>query len=163
MSMNSITLSGSLIEPFPLMYTRQPVVTSTRLSELPLGPRSRPTKLNWKTQATEKSATFVNFRVRIQSLIWQNAGPVCIYKSYIWIKIHWNLQAQNPLYSVWTRACRCALPIHCHSRVATQSLWQSRTSCVMSNLTERGELVHDYRNSGDHGTIRSANSYASGN
>lgn len=29
------------------MYTRQPVEASTRFSELPLGPRRRPTKLNW--------------------------------------------------------------------------------------------------------------------
>lgn len=42
------TLSRSLIEPFPLIYTRQPVVASTRFNELPLGPSSRPTKLNWK-------------------------------------------------------------------------------------------------------------------
>lgn len=41
-----ITLSGSLIEPFPLIYTRQPVEASTLFNELPLGPRSRPTKLN---------------------------------------------------------------------------------------------------------------------
>lgn len=42
------TLSKSFIEPFPLINTRQPVVASTRFSELPLGPRSLPTKLNWK-------------------------------------------------------------------------------------------------------------------
>ena len=41
-----ITLSGSFIDPFPLIYTRQPVVASTRFRELPLGPSSRPTKLN---------------------------------------------------------------------------------------------------------------------
>ena len=41
-----ITLSGSFIEPFPLIYTRQPVEASTLFRELPLGPRSLPTKLN---------------------------------------------------------------------------------------------------------------------
>lgn len=41
-----LTLSGSFIDPFPLMYTRQPVEASTRFKELPLGPKSRPTKLN---------------------------------------------------------------------------------------------------------------------
>ena len=43
-----ITLSGSFIDPFPLIYTRQPVVASTLFRELPLGPRSRPTKLNYR-------------------------------------------------------------------------------------------------------------------
>lgn len=38
----------SFIEPFPLIYTRQPVVTSTRFSEFPRGPKSRPTKLNYQ-------------------------------------------------------------------------------------------------------------------
>ena len=35
------------MDPFPLMYTRQPVQASTRFREFPLGPKSRPTKLNW--------------------------------------------------------------------------------------------------------------------
>jgi hypothetical protein len=44
----TITFPGSLMEPFPLMKTRQPVDASTRFRELPLGPRMRPTKLNWE-------------------------------------------------------------------------------------------------------------------
>jgi len=35
------------MEPFPLMKTRHPVDASTRFRELPLGPKMRPTKLNW--------------------------------------------------------------------------------------------------------------------
>jgi hypothetical protein len=49
-----VTLSVSLMEPFPLMKTRQPLDASTRFRELPLGPRIRPTKLNWRKVKTQQ-------------------------------------------------------------------------------------------------------------
>lgn len=61
------TLSISLIEHFPLIYTRQPVEASTRFSELPLGPRSRPTKLNYKYRRFSTTASGKHFQLFINS------------------------------------------------------------------------------------------------
>jgi hypothetical protein len=52
-----VTFSVSFMEPFPLIKTRQPVDASTRFRELPLGPRMRPTKLNWRNFKVEHIRT----------------------------------------------------------------------------------------------------------
>jgi hypothetical protein len=57
-----VTFSVSLMEPFPLIKTRQPVDASTRFRELPLGPRMRPTKLNYrkfKIEDVRKEMSFI--------------------------------------------------------------------------------------------------------
>ena len=109
-SVMELTFSGSLIEPFPLMNTRQPVVASTRFNELPLGPRSRPTKLNW-WKALKSSETVLWSSLHINNL-----------STHIGIAIYWNLQTQYPFHGVWAWASWCTLPVHCHSRCSTKSL-----------------------------------------
>ena len=100
-----VTFSVSLMEPFPLMKTRQPLDASTRLRELPLGPRMRPTKLNWRTVKTQQIRNF-----------YCAEGLNKLQKAYIRVSINWNLHAHNLLDDIWARTWRCSLPIHTCSR-----------------------------------------------
>lgn len=107
------TLPGSLIEPFPLMYTRQPVEASTRFSELPRGPRSRPTKLN---------CCHINLSI---NKYWMQPEMLSKWWGiYVWICIHWDFQAQDLLDDVRARTGWRALPIHRHSPRSTKSLFK---------------------------------------
>lgn len=49
------TRAGSLMLPRPLIRTRHSVLASTRLREFPLGPRRRPTKLNYTNNEAKYS------------------------------------------------------------------------------------------------------------
>lgn len=52
------------MEPFPLMKTRHPVDASTRFRELPLGPKMRPTKLNW-----DRSENSINKKLKSSMIL----------------------------------------------------------------------------------------------
>jgi hypothetical protein len=61
-----LTLPESLIEPFPLMKTRQPVEASILFKEFPLGPRRRPIKLNCKKQQVQVCVILLYLPLQVQ-------------------------------------------------------------------------------------------------
>jgi hypothetical protein len=73
------------MEPFPLMKTRQPVDASTCFRELPLGPKTRPTKLNWDRREYNKKIAQALFGVNQENLH-------KLEEAYIWIGVNWDFQ-----------------------------------------------------------------------
>lgn len=137
----TFTLSGSFIEPFPLIYTRQPVEASTRFNEFPLGPRSRPTKLNykfWSFSTMERNrrmsldlklykelpkrivfSSFGRQKKKKKRRYYYHKHSQIVYLAYIWIAIYRNLQPQYPLHKIRAWAWGCCLPLHVHALLST--------------------------------------------
>jgi hypothetical protein len=105
----SLTFPGSLMEPFPLMKTRHPVDASTRFRELPLGPKMRPTKLNWDIREE-----YINKKLKTaQWFFCVNFKKNCTsWRTYIRIRINRNLQTKNLLHNLGARTWWCSLPVH---------------------------------------------------
>jgi len=98
-----LTLPESLIEPFPLMKTRQPVEASILFKEFPLGPRRRPIKLNCTKTARSSSIGVILLYLPLQ---------VRKMKTYIRVCFCRYFQPQNLLDNVRSGALWGSLPTH---------------------------------------------------